>query len=324
MGKTALITGINGQDGSYLAELLLSKGYKVHGLIRRSSTPTTSRIDGMDIALHYGDLADSATITNILSEINPNEIYNLGAQSHVKISFDVPDYTADVTGVGTLRLLESIRKVCPNARFYQAGSSEQFGSSPPPQNENTPFIPQSPYAAAKIFSYHIVHIYRKSYGLFATNGLLFNHTSEKRGENFVTRKITKAATRIKLGLQDKLYLGNIDTYRDWGHAKDYMNAIWLMLQHTEPDDFVIASGESHSVREFLEISFDLLGLDPYKYLEIDPALYRPSEVNHLLGDPEKAKRILKWKPEISFKELVKLIVEHDMKLSLKEKKLLGG
>jgi len=220
-------------------------------------------------------------------------------------------------------LLEAMRKVCPTARFYQAGSSEQFGSSPSPQNESTPFIPQSPYAAAKIFSYHIVHIYRKSYGLFATNGLLFNHTSEKRSDNFVTRKITKAATRIKLGLQDKLYLGNIDTYRDWGHARDYINAIWLMLQHTEPDDFVIASGESHSVKEFLEISFDLLGLDPYKYLKIDTSLNRPLEVNHLLGNPEKAKRILKWEPKISFKELVQIMIDNDMAIAQKEKKMLG-
>jgi len=321
--KIALCTGITGQDASYLAELLLNKGYDVHGLIRRCSTSNTGRIDGMNITLHYGDLADSSTIMNILSEINPSEIYNLGAQSHVKISFDVPDYTADITGIGTLRLLEAMRKVCPTARFYQAGSSEQFGSSPSPQNESTPFIPQSPYAAAKIFSYHIVHIYRKSYGLFATNGLLFNHTSEKRSDNFVTRKITKAATRIKLGLQDKLYLGNIDTYRDWGHARDYINAIWLMLQHTEPDDFVIASGESHSVKEFLEISFDLLGLDPYKYLKIDTSLNRPLEVNHLLGNPEKAKRILKWEPKISFKELVQIMIDNDMAIAQKEKKMLG-
>lgn len=320
--KVAVISGITGQDGSYLAELLISKGYDVHGIIRRCSTSNTSRISEMNVQLHFSDLAETANLVDMMYSLNPDEVYALGAQSHVKVSFDVPEYTADITGIGTLRLLEAIRKACPKTKFYQAGSSEQFGSSPPPQNEQTLFRPESPYACAKIFSYHIVHVYRKAYGIFGTNGLLFNHESERRGENFVTRKITRAATRIKLGLQDKLYLGNIDSRRDWGHAKDYVRAMWMMLQHDTPDDFVVCSGEAHSVRDFLEIAFDRLGLDPYKYVTIDESLFRPSEVDYLKGDCSKIKRILGWEPEISFNDMVTLMINHDLKLAEKELKML--
>jgi GDPmannose 4,6-dehydratase len=318
----ALITGITGQDGSFLSELLLSKGYEVHGIIRRASTPNDSRIEHLNgLQLHYSDLSDGASLVDLIYGIAPDEIYSLGAQSHVRISFDVPEYTADITGSGTLRLLEAIRKSGIKARFYQAGSSEQFGSSLPPQNEQTLFRPESPYAVAKIFSYHMVHVYRKAYKIFASNGICFNHESERRGDNFVTRKITKAAARIKCGLQDKLFLGNIDALRDWGYAKDYVKAMYMMLQHDEPDDFVIATGEAHSVREFLEIAFDKLGLDPYKYVEFDDSLKRASEVDFLQGDPSKIKRVLGWEPETTFDELVNLMVNHDLTLAEKESRM---
>jgi GDPmannose 4,6-dehydratase len=321
-GKKCLITGITGQDGSFLSELLLSKGYEVHGIIRRASTPNDSRIEHLNgLQLHYSDLSDGASLVDLIYGIAPDEIYSLGAQSHVRISFDVPEYTADITGSGTLRLLEAIRKSGIKARFYQAGSSEQFGSSLPPQNEQTLFRPESPYAVAKIFSYHMVHVYRKAYKIFASNGICFNHESERRGDNFVTRKITKAAARIKCGLQDKLFLGNIDALRDWGYAKDYVKAMYMMLQHDEPDDFVIATGEAHSVREFLEIAFDKLGLDPYKYVEFDDSLKRASEVDFLQGDPSKIKRVLGWEPETTFDELVNLMVNHDLTLAEKESRM---
>jgi GDPmannose 4,6-dehydratase len=325
MGKKAFLTGITGQDGSFLSELLLSKGYEVHGIIRRASTPNDSRIEHLNgLQLHYSDLSDGASLVDLIYGIAPDEIYSLGAQSHVRISFDVPEYTADITGSGTLRLLEAIRKSGIKARFYQAGSSEQFGSSLPPQNEQTLFRPESPYAVAKIFSYHMVHVYRKAYKIFASNGICFNHESERRGDNFVTRKITKAAARIKCGLQDKLYLGNIDALRDWGYAKDYVKAMYMMLQHDEPDDFVIATGEAHSVREFLEIAFDKLGLDPYKYVEFDDDLKRASEVDFLQGDPSKIKRVLGWEPETTFEELVDLMIKHDMEIAQKESRMKDG
>jgi GDPmannose 4,6-dehydratase len=325
MGKKAFLTGITGQDGSFLSELLLSKGYEVHGIIRRASTPNDSRIEHLNgLQLHYSDLSDGASLVDLIYGIAPDEIYSLGAQSHVRISFDVPEYTADITGSGTLRLLEAIRKSGIKARFYQAGSSEQFGSSLPPQNEQTLFRPESPYAVAKIFSYHMVHVYRKAYKIFASNGICFNHESERRGDNFVTRKITKAAARIKCGLQDKLYLGNIDALRDWGYAKDYVKAMYMMLQHDEPDDFVIATGEAHSVREFLEIAFDKLGLDPYKYVEFDDSLKRASEVDFLQGDPSKIKRVLGWEPETTFEELVDLMIKHDMEIAQKESRMKDG
>ena len=318
-GKKAIVTGITGQDGSYLAEFLLDKGYEVHGIVRRCSTSNTSRLEDIPkINLHYGDLTETANLIDLMYSVQPDEIYALGAQSHVRVSFDVPEYTSDVTGIGTLRLLEAMRKAAPKARLYQAGSSEQFGSSPPPQNEMTPFSPESPYAVSKIYSYHIVNVYKKAYGLFASNGICFNHESPRRGDSFVTRKITKAAARIKYGLQDKLVLGNLDAFRDWGHAKDYVRAMWMMLQHHEPDTFVIATGEAHSVRDFLEISFNMLGLDPYKYVEIDKDLYRPSEVNYLLGDPSKIREVLGWEPKITFKQLVEEMLQKDVALALKE------
>jgi len=322
-GKVCLISGITGQDGSFLSELLLKKGYEVHGIIRRASTPNDNRISHLkNLHLHYSDLSEGASLVDLLYGIAPDEIYSLGAQSHVRVSFDVPEYTADITGLGTLRLLEAIRKSGIKAKFYQAGSSEQFGSSLPPQNESTPFKPESPYAVAKIFSYHMVHVYRKAYGIFGSNGICFNHESARRGDNFVTRKITKAAARIKFGLQDKLYLGNIDAKRDWGYAGDYVQAMWMMLQHSEPDDFVIATGEMHSVREFLELSFDKVGLDPYKYVEFDDNLKRASEVPALQGDYSKINRVLGWKPETTFKGLVDLMMEHDMGLAAKEANIL--
>lgn len=322
--KKALLTGITGQDGSYLSELLLSKGYEVHGIVRRSSSANTSRISHLDnLILHYGDLSEGANLVDLLYSVSPDEVYALGAQSHVKISFEVPEYTSDITGIGTLRLLEAIRKSGIKAKFYQAGSSEQFGSSKPPQGEYTPFRPESPYAVAKLFSYYMVHVYRHSYGIFASNGMCFNHESERRGDNFVTRKITKAASRIKYGLQDTLELGNIDSFRDWGHARDYVRAMWMILQHSEPDDFVIATGDSHSVREFLEITFDKLGLDPYKYLVINKNLYRPSEVDYLHGDPTKINKTLGWYPEISFEQLVDIMLKHDMAIAEKELKYSG-
>lgn len=333
--KKALITGITGQDGSYLAEFLLSKGYEVHGIIRRSSVFNTSRIDhlyrdpheeGTRLFLHYGDLTDGTGLRRILEKVQPDEIYNLGAQSHVKVSFEQPEYTADVTATGTLRLLEAVRDYAQTwgkpVRFYQAGSSEMFGAAPPPQNEKTPFYPRSPYAVSKVAAYWYAVNYREAYGLFIANGILFNHESERRGETFVTRKITRAAGRIKMGLQKKLYLGNLEAKRDWGYAPDYVEAMWLMLQQPQPDDYVIATGEAHSVREFLEEAFHLLGLDPYEYVEIDPRYFRPTEVDYLLGDASKAREKLNWQPKVSFKELVRRMVEHDLELARMERTLL--
>ena len=317
----ALITGITGQDGSYLAELLLSKGYEVHGLIRRASTFNTERIDHLykdfhdpeaRIYLHYGDLSVSGQLTDMLYNIKPEEIYHLGAQSHVKVSFDMPEYTGDVTGLGTLRLLEAIHKTGIKTKFYQASSSEMFGAAPPPQNELTPFQPRSPYAAAKVYAYHIVKNYREAYGIFACNGILFNHESPRRGETFVTRKITRAATRIKLGLQDKLYLGNLEAKRDWGYAGDFVEAMWLMLQQEQPDDYVIATGETHSVREFVEKVFEKLSLDYERFVVVDPRYFRPTEVDVLLGDATKARKILGWKPRINFGQLVDMMVDADL------------
>jgi GDPmannose 4,6-dehydratase len=328
MNKRALITGITGQDGSFLAELLLDKGYEVYGLIRRSSSFNTERIDHLykdphepDNRLHlfYGDLNDSSSLNNILRNTQPEEIYNLGAQSHVRVSFDVPEYTAEVTGLGTVRILEAIRETGIRPKFYQASSSELFGvARETPQTETTPFHPRSPYACAKAYAYHITVNYRESYGLFAANGILFNHESERRGETFVSRKITRAATRIKLGLQEKLYLGNLDARRDWGHAKDYVRAMWMMLQAEKPQDYVIATGETHSVRDFLDETFAYLDLDWKQHVEVDPKYYRPAEVDVLLGDYSKAKRELGWEPEVKFPQLVKLMVDHDLKLAEKE------
>jgi GDPmannose 4,6-dehydratase len=330
MMKKALITGITGQDGSYLAELLLNKGYAVHGLIRRASTFNTERIDHLyrdfhdpaaRIHLYYGDLSVSGQLTDLLHDIQPDEIYHLGAQSHVRVSFDMPEYTGDVTGLGTLRLLEAIRKTGIKTKFYQASSSEMFGAAPPPQNELTPFQPQSPYAAAKVYAYYIVRNYRDAYKLFACNGILFNHESPRRGETFVTRKVTRAATRIKLGLQDKLYLGNLDAKRDWGFAGDYVEAMWLMLQQEKPDDLVIATGETHSVKEFVEKVFRKLNLDYQKHVVIDPKYFRPTEVDVLLGDSSKAKNILGWKPRVGFDQLIDMMIEADMEQAGKEKTL---
>ncbi|MDD5722396.1 MAG: GDP-mannose 4,6-dehydratase [Syntrophales bacterium] len=326
--KKAFITGITGQDGSYLAELLLGKGYEVHGLIRRSSTFNTERIDHLykdfhdpdaRMYLHYGDLSVSAHLTNLLSEIQPDEIYHLGAQSHVRVSFDTPEYTGDITGLGTIRLLEAIRKTGIKARVYQASSSEMFGAAPPPQSETTPFQPRSPYAAAKVYSYYVAKNYRDAYNIFACNGILFNHESPRRGETFVTRKITRAATRIKLGLQDKLYLGNLEAKRDWGFAGDYVEAMWMILQHDKPDDFVIATGETYSVREFVERVFEKLGLDYHNHVEIDERYFRPTEVDVLLGDSTKAQKILGWRPQTSFDQLIDMMLETDLKLAEKEK-----
>jgi len=328
--KKAFITGITGQDGSYLAELLLSKDYEVHGLIRRSSTFNTDRIDHLyrDIHdpaarmyLHYGDLSVSGQMTDLLACIRPDEIYNLGAQSHVRVSFDMPEYTGDVTGLGTLRLLEAIRKTGIKAKFYQASSSEMFGAAPPPQNELTPFRPQSPYAAAKVYAYHMVQNYRKAYNVFACNGILFNHESPRRGETFVTRKVTRAATRIKLGLKDKLYLGNLDARRDWGYAGDYVEAMWLMVQQDEPDDYVVATGETYSVREFVEKVFEKLDLDYRKHVVIDKRYFRPTEVDVLLGDAAKARKKLGWIPKVGFDQLIDMMVKADMELAEKEKTL---
>ena len=328
--KKALITGITGQDGSYLTEFLLGKGYEVHGLIRRSSTFNTDRIDHLykdfhdpqaRMYLHYGDLTVSAQLMDMLLEIKPDEIYHLGAQSHVRVSFDMPEYTGDVTGLGTIRILEAMRRTGSAAKFYQASSSEMFGAAPPPQSESTLFEPQSPYAAAKVYAYYVVKNYRKAYGLFACNGILFNHESPRRGETFVTRKITRAATRIKLGLQDKLYLGNLEAKRDWGYAGDYVEAMWLMLQQQEPDDLVIATGETHSVREFAERVFDKLGMEYKKYVAVDQRYFRPTEVDVLLGDSSKAQKKLGWKPKVGFDGLVDMMIAADMELAKKEKTL---
>ena len=328
MTKRALITGITGQDGSFLTELLLEKGYEVYGIIRRSSSFNTDRIDhlyqdphepGTRLRLVYGDLNDSSSLNTLIRQIQPEEIYNLGAQSHVRVSFDVPEYTGEVTGLGTVRLLEAIREAGISPKFYQASSSELYGKVvETPQKETTPFYPRSPYACAKAYAYWITVNYRESYQMFACNGILFNHESERRGETFVSRKITRAATRIKLGLQQKLYMGNIDARRDWGHARDYVEAMWLMMQAEQPDDYVIATGETHSVREFLEGAFGYLGLDWEKYVEIDPRYFRPAEVDLLLGDPTKAHTILGWEPKVSFKELVKVMVDSDMRLAERE------
>lgn len=321
----AIITGITGQDGSYLAELLLRKGYEVHGLIRRASTFNTDRIEHLYVDphdtqarlfLHYGDLSDSGQLTNLVYNIQPAEIYHLAAQSHVRVSFDMPEYTGDASGLGTTRLLEAIRRSGIKARFYQASSSELYGDAPAPQSEDTPFQPRSPYAAAKLYAYWMVRNYQEGYGLFAVNGILFNHESPRRGETFVTRKITRAAARIKLGLQKKLYLGNLEARRDWGYAPEYVEAMWLMLQQEKPEEYVIATGESHSVREFLEAVFSHLDLDWQEYVEIDPRYFRPTEVEFLLGDASKARRQLGWQPRVTFKELARIMAEADLKALL--------
>lgn len=332
--KKALITGITGQDGSYLAELLLAKGYEVHGIIRRASTFNTSRIDHLytdphfdntRLFLHYGDLTDSVALVKLLYALKPEEIYNLGAQSHVRVSFDIPESTGDIDGLGTLRILEAIREtgLVEKVRFYQASSSEMFGKvQEVPQTEKTPFWPRSPYACAKVYSYWLTVNYRESYNLHASNGILFNHESPRRGETFVTRKITRAATRIKLGLQDKLFLGNLDAKRDWGFAKDYVEMMWMMLQQDQPDDYVVATNETHSVREFVEETFSCLDLDWEQYVKHDQRYERPAEVELLIGDPAKAKRQLGWEPKVRFKELVKLMVDADLKLAEAEKRAL--
>src|ERR671917_735801 len=325
--KKALITGITGQDGSYLTELLLGKGYEVHGMVRRASVFNTDRIDHLymdphdpeaKMFLHYGDFTDGAGLHRVLQRVMPDEVYNLGAQSHVKVSFEQPEYTGNIDALGTLRLLEALRDVQESSekqiRFYQAGTSEMFGAAPPPQSEATPFYPRSPYGVAKVFSYWMTVNYREAHGLFATNGILANHESPRRGETFVSRKITRAVARIEAGLQDKLYLGNLESRRDWGYAPEYVEAMWMMLQHHEPDDFVIATGESHTVREFAELAFARVGLDPDRYIEVDPRYYRPAEVDHLRGDPSKARRVLGWRPRTTFRELVELMVDADIAL----------
>jgi len=321
MSKKALISGITGQDGSYLAELLLSKGYEVHGIIRRSSSFNTERIDhlyqdphvhGVKLFLHYGDLSDSASLMKLLHDLQPDEVYHLGAQSHVRVSFDVPEYTGDVTALGTTRLLEAIRETAPKARFYQASSSEMYGLvQAVPQREDTPFYPRSPYGAAKVYAYWMTVNYRESYQIHASNGILFNHESPRRGETFVTRKITRALARIKTGMQKELYLGNLEAKRDWGYAPEYVEAMWLMLQQEQGDDYVIATGETHSVQEFLEEAFGCANLDWKEYVKIDPRYYRPAEVDLLIGDASKAKKILNWQPKTTFAELVKIMVKAD-------------
>ena len=324
MGRKALITGITGQDGSYLAELLLSKGYEVHGIIRRASTFNTSRLEHLytdphtreaALKLHYGDLSDASALARLIGRITPDEIYNLASQSHVRVSFDSPEYTTDITATGAVRLLEAIRETGIKPRFYQASSSEMFGKAREiPQRETTPFYPRSPYGCAKVYAYWITVNYRESYGLFACNGILFNHESPRRGETFVTRKITRAVAHIVTGLQDKLYLGNLEAKRDWGYAREYVEAMWLMLQQAKPDDYVVATGESHSVREFLEAAFAHAGLDWRKYVEIDPNYYRPTEVDLLVGDASKAKKQLGWEPKTKFNDLVKLMVDADLQM----------
>ncbi|MFO0429203.1 MAG: GDP-mannose 4,6-dehydratase [Planctomyces sp.] len=330
MFRKAFITGITGQDGSYLAELLLEKGYEVHGLVRRASTFTTGRIEhlykdphesGARLFLHYGDLTDGQSLTNLILDLEPDEIYNLGAQSHVRVSFDQPVYTFQATGGGALNVLEAARQLNKRrtTKVYQASSSEMYGDVlETPQTEKTPFRPQSPYACAKVFAFHQTVNYRESYDLFAVNGILFNHESPRRGETFVTRKITRGATRIKLGLQDRLYMGNMDARRDWGFAKDYVEAMWLMLQHHTPDDFVIATGETHTVRSFLDLVFDELQLDPEKHVSVDPRYFRPAEVNLLLGDASKAREVLGWVPRTGLKELARLMIEGDLALAQQE------
>jgi GDPmannose 4,6-dehydratase len=328
MAKKALITGITGQDGSYLTELLLAKGYEVHGIVRRTAAPYRGYLDkiapaaGSDrLFLHHGDLADAGSLSCLLEKIRPDEVYNLGAQSDVRISFDIPGYTADVTATGVARLLEAIHRLGLPVRFYQASSSEMFGKvRETPQTELTPFHPRSPYAVAKVYAYWITVNYRESYGLHASNGILFNHESPRRGENFVTRKITKAIARIQAGLQDKLFMGNIEAKRDWGYAKEYVEAMWLILQQPVAEDYVIATGETHSVREFLELAFARVGLDWEKYVEIDPKFYRPAEVERLIGNAEKARTQLKWAPKTKFADLVSLMVDADVKLLAESRK----
>jgi GDPmannose 4,6-dehydratase len=332
LSKSALITGITGQDGSYLSELLLSKGYTVHGIVRRSSSFNTSRINhiyedphesGRRLILHYADLTDSTGLRRVIEAALPDEIYNLGAQSHVKVSFENPEYTADADAMGAIRLLDCMRDHVQHTgrhvRFYQAGSSEMFGAAKPPQNESTPFYPRSPYAVSKVAAHWYSVNYREAYGLFITNGILFNHESPRRGETFVTRKITRAVGRIRAGLQEKLYLGNLEARRDWGFAGDYVEAMWLMLQHSEPSDFVVATGEAHSVREFLEEAFSYAGLRWERHVEIDPAYFRPTEVDYLLGDAQKAYRALPWKPRATFRQLVHMMVDADVRLAQDER-----
>ena len=333
--KTALVTGITGQDGSYLAELLLDKGYEVHGIIRRSATFNTDNIDHLyqdphnpdvRMKLHYGDLTDANNLRRVLDEVMPDEVYNLGAQSHVRVSFDLPINTAEIDGIGTLKLLEALREFQDytrrQVRFYQASSSEMYGKVvETPQTEATPFYPRSPYAVAKVYAYWITVNYREAYGIHASNGILFNHESPRRGETFVTRKITRAVGRIKHGLQDKLFMGNLDAQRDWGFAGDYVEAMWLMLQQPQPDDYVVATGRTQSVREFLELAFGEAGLDYRDFVEIDPRYLRPTEVDLLLGDPGKARRVLEWQPQVDFRTLVRMMVEHDLELAAQEKTL---
>lgn len=328
MKKIALITGITGQDGSYLSELLIDKGYEVHGLVRRSSTSSNlSRIEHLldKIVLHNGDLTDSSRLNQIVRESNPDEIYNLGAQSHVHVSFEKPDYTLQTNGVGVLRLLEATRAQIESSgkqiRLYQAGTSELFGRSNPPQNENSPFYPRSPYACAKLYAHWQIINYRESYGMFACNGILFNHESERRGEEFVTRKITRAATRIKLGLQKELKIGNLDSKRDWGFAGDYVEAMWMILQAKQPEDYVVSTGKSITVREFCQLTFSSLGLDYQEYVKVDPKFFRPAEVDYLLGEPTKIKNNLGWRPKTSLEELIQRMLKHDLKLAEAELKL---
>jgi GDPmannose 4,6-dehydratase len=318
--KTALIIGITGQDGSYLAELLLSKGYEVNGLIRRASTFNTARIDHLyqdqhegdvRLKLHYGDLSDGSRLVSLIGELQPEEVYNLGAQSHVRVSFDEPEYTGDVTGLGTTRVLEAVRLASPNSRFYQASSSEMFGATPPPQNEQTPFYPRSPYGAAKVYSYWMTRNYREAYGMFAVNGILFNHESPRRGETFVTRKITRAVARIEAGTQSKLYLGNLDAVRDWGYAPEYVEGMWRMLQHHEPLDYVLATGQPATIRDFLESAFGHAGMNWQDYVEFDPRYLRPTEVDSLIGDASLAGRLLSWSPQTFTPELAKIMVDAD-------------
>ena len=324
MAKKALITGITGQDGSYLTEFLLDKGYEVHGIIRRASTFNTGRIDhiyqdphisGVRLHLHYGDLTDTGNIEKLMNQIKPDEVYHLGAQSHVRVSFDMPEYTANAGALGTLRMLEAIKNSGQNIKFYNAASSEMFGSTPPPQNETSVFHPRSPYACAKVFSFDITRLYREAYGIFACNGILFNHESPRRGETFVTRKITRGIARIKAGLDKKIYLGNLDSKRDWGYSPEYIEAMYLMLQQEKPEDYVVATGETHSVKDFLEETFKYSGLGDYKqYVEIDPRYFRPAEVEALVGDAKKAKEKLGWESKIKFEELCKIMVDGDLKL----------
>jgi len=320
--KKALITGITGQDGSYLTELLLSKGYEIHGIIRRSSTFNTSRIDHIYVDshdpdarlfLHYGDLSDSEQITNIIYNVKPDEVYHLGAQSHVRVSFDIPEYTGNVSALGTTRILDAVRKSGNAIKFYQASSSEMFGSSPPPQSEDTRFVPRSPYACAKLYSYWMVKNYREGYDMFASNGILFNHESPRRGETFVTRKITRALSMILAKKQQYLYLGNLDARRDWGYVPEYVEAMWRILQHDKPDDFVIATGETHSVREFVDEAFAYAGLPVDEHVRIDQRYFRPTEVEVLIGDASKSEKVLGWKPQITFNELVRIMVDADMR-----------